>query len=106
MTLSKYRFIEQCKVISSDSSVCVAFRLSSRLVWGPDGGLVASYSNIYSPAFSFLCVSVLMTRYRQRYLMRIPARGLGIVPEKVSEQLYFHAFTGCETISAFRRKGK
>jgi len=78
------------------------------VVWGQDGSLVAHFSNTRYIYSKLLWVSLTMTRYKQRYLMGIPARELDIkiVPEKVCEQLYFHTFTGCDIVSAFRRKGK
>jgi len=76
------------------------------VVWGMDGGMVASNSYISTREFVFCWVC--RTQYNHRYFTRKPARELvvEIEPEKVSEQLYFHAFTGCNIVSAFLRNGE
>ena len=76
------------------------------VVWGMDGGMVASNSYISTREFVFCWVC--RTQYNHRYFTRKPARELvvEIEPEKVSKKLYFHAFTGCNIVSAFRRNGE
>ena len=66
--------------------------------WRPD-------SDISTPKFSFLWVCLTTTRYKLCYLTRIPARELvvEIEPDKVSKQLYFHAFT-CDIVPGFPQK--
>ena len=105
-----------CHFFNSLHGPGVQSRVLSRLpsvfpfgvVWGLDGGPVASNFFISTPEFFFWWVCQTTTQYKQRYLTMIPTHELvvAIRPETVSEQLYSQAFTGCDIVSPFRRKGK
>ena len=61
------------------------------------------------PVLQALGLKELWIAFGQRRNLRwIPVQDLGVAlgPDKTSEVLLFHSFTGCDVVSAFRGKGK